>query len=206
MTYSPFPHVLWKNIGKKPIRGKYTMAQAGLLKVKQPQKGAYEMQWKLKKTKRIILLNAYWFNYVEPDKNTFGFNCVQSVHHDLQALDTHFLFPFWPIHSVNKYLVQSIWLDTSTKSNSVLGCLIVMIQLVWTFSSFKLGGTIWHSFDTWLKLLLWKVEQVSLVSLEEQFVWKLQSSPVLYFFMFCQKTLNVLLRCFGAVSLLLSLY
>ena len=128
------------------------MAQAGLLKVKQTQKGAYEMQWKLKKTKRIILLNAYWFNYVEPDTNTFGFNCVQSVHHDLQALDTH--FPFWNIHSVNKFLVRSIWLGTSTISNSVLRCLMVTIQLVWTFSSFKLGGTIWYSLDTWLKLLL----------------------------------------------------
>ena len=121
----------------------------------------------------------------------------------MTSLDTH--FPFWPIHSVNKYLVQSIWLDTSTISNSVLRCLIVTIQLVWTFSSFKLGDTIWHSLDTWLKLLLQKVEQV-LVSLEEQFVWKLQSSPVLYFVMFCQKTPNVLLRCFGAVSLLVSLY
>ena len=190
----------WKETHKREVQDGTGRA----LKVKQPQKGAYEMQWKLKKTKRIILWNAYWFNYVEPDTNTFGFNCVQSVHHDLQALDTH--FPFWPIHSVNKYLVQSIWLDTSTISNSVLRCLIVTIQLVWTFSSFKLGGTIWHSLDTWLKLLLWKVEQVSLVSLEEQFVWKLQSSPVLYFVMFCQKTPNVLLRCFGAVSLLLSLY
>ena len=60
--------------------------------------------------------------------------------------------------------------------------------------------------DLGKKLLLQKVEQVSLVSVEEQFVWKLQSSPVLYFVMFCQKTLNVLLRCFGTVSLLLSLY